>query len=727
MARAVLEIHADGSAIRRVFGEVIAESARASSAISGEWKKVGDSMADSLRRARAEVGASLAAIRRHEKAVTQTQSEESQRRRQLVAVEGGYRDSAFRETEQAAGRAEEAITRNQERQGRRRVSFEQQVAREQERIHRQLVVAREREAQQEARRQEQRRNAFGRGAAAVAGAVGTFGRTAHGAIQDSRERAASVERDVGDVVFQAGGSRADQIAMTRQLQQFAANTPGVDPGALAAGLRAAQTEFSVLGDRNTTAADREQRMREFLDEATLARDLGGDQGETARLSGLFRQQGFGKEQRRALILEATGLAQRGAIETGAITRQAMPAITARMNAAMAALGSDATPEQRQAAAGSAFRQAMAEIEVARGTQGTSAREAGNVLRNVNVRLGSDVVQQKALQNIRRVFGEGSELERALFEADPNRRGRSRLREQYRDALSLTQRFGEVAGNDPQLFQNVFTGGGHGNPMALLANERRILGNLLGADAEGKTGVSRVRELMQGSALTEADVRRGGGIFGQDQQAQLTQAQAQRDASLTDNTSAINRLSNTIRDWSTRNPLGSAALTGAAGLGTTLAGGVLANRAGGALAKGAGGLLGRAGGMLAGAGGAAAAAAPWVAGAAGAAVVGLGIGEGINRLIYNDRDRAQSATGGDTSILSGNTWRGFAQGMRDLFTGGLDLGVARGPDPTTQAAPVVAAVDRLTATIQQGIPTSPHDRSLQDGNAASAPGRTPPAP
>jgi hypothetical protein len=138
-----------------------------------------------------------------------------------------------------------------------------------------------------------------------------------------------------------------------------------------------------------------------------------------------------------------------------------------------------------------------------------------------------------LQNIRTRMGRNSELERALFETDPTRRGHMRLKDQFTDALALTEEFGRVSGNNSELFQNVFAGGGHGNPQSLLANQRRILGNLLNTDAEGKTGVRRTRELMRGSSLTEADLQRGAAVFGGDTQAELAGNRARRGLELTD--------------------------------------------------------------------------------------------------------------------------------------------------------------------------------------------------
>lgn len=538
MARALLTIEVDASAVTRTFGDVREESRSLAAFIRGEFGRLGDAIAEPFRRARREVAGAMAAIRREEERATRAAEEGAHRRERVFAGETHYRESAAQQGAKAHERAEQERTDSTVRHSRRRVTEAQ------------------REAQEIAATARRVREATRQGAQAGERAVAAGGEVAgniHAAISGARGGHAALQRTVGGAVYQAGGTLADVRTSTLAIQQFAAAN-NMSSDELGAALNAAQTEFSVLGDRRTGAPERGRRLQEFLNDARLARDTGNNTGEMARLGGLLGSQGMDASTRRALMLEAAGLAQRGSIELGSITREAMPAITARIGQATSALGANATPEQRQAAARNAFVQAMSEIEVARGTQGTSAREAGNVLRNANVALRSDVTQQKMLQNIRTRMGRNSDLERALYEADPNHRGQVRLRGQFTDALALTEEFGRVAGNDSELFQNIFAGGGHGNPMGLIANQRRILGNLLNTDTEGKTGVSRVRDLQQGSALTEADVRRGAEIFGGDEQALQTGAEERGRIQATDSANPFVRSTRGLDRAAAENPL-----------------------------------------------------------------------------------------------------------------------------------------------------------------------------
>lgn len=585
MGRAVLEIDGDMSGLRAAFLEAREDSRRTSEAIIEDSRRAGVVMRAMWRSVQKQATEALAAVRKEEERTTARSEELAERRRRVVETEAGYRTSAFRTAADETIAAEDNATRAHVQGAARRKRATEDTARAAvraaEQVHRAWTRAGERTGGQ------------------VFEAATQAGGQVLGEARSERERLATTERSVGSALYQAGGRRSDVVEATRALQRFAADN-NMDETELASALNAAQTEFSVLGDRNTSRADRGRNLNRFLETSLLARNTGNSPGEMARLSGLFGQSGLDAGTQRELMLEAAGLAQRGSIETGSITREAMPAITARIGQAMSHLGANATPEQRQRAARDAFVQSMAEIEVARGTQGTSAREAGNVLRNTNVDLRSNVKQEKMLQNIRTRMGRNSELERALFEADPTRRGHMRLRDRFTDAMSFTEEFGRVAGNNSELFQNIFAGGGHGNPQGLIANQRRILGNLLNSDAQGKTGVGRVRELMQGSALTQADVNRGAEIFGGDTAAELAGNRARRGLGLTEPgvTGTVSALDRFAAEHPLLAPLASAGMSLAGEKAFQAIGGRLGGLFGAKGGGGApGGLLGRVAGPV----------------------------------------------------------------------------------------------------------------------------------
>lgn len=392
------------------------------------------------------------------------------------------------------------------------------------------------------------------GVAAVARAGAAFGHEAHDTIQGARERRSTPEREVGNAIYQAGGTRADVERVMQRMTRFAADER-MNFGDIAGAMLAGQTEFSVLGNDGDTDAQREANLQRFMQTALLARNTGNNTGEMVRIQGLLQTAGItdSAEQRR-IMLHLAGMAQRGSVELGSVTREAMGAIRGRM--AVAADRAQAAGENPITAQGDALRQAMAEIEIAR-LAGENPGAGANALRNANLALGSTVRMDKLRQNISHLGNatQRRELESLLFEADPTRQGQMRLRPERQNVLEFMDAFRE-AGVNTESFMTLTEGGGHDNPMSLLANQRRVLGQAL----LGNDGLARVRRILSpDSALTEDDVRRGEGIFKGDSLATLTGGREERDNALTDNTRGIVDLSNKIHDWQIRHPLLSSAI------------------------------------------------------------------------------------------------------------------------------------------------------------------------
>lgn len=721
MPRTILVIEGDASALRRVFSEVREEGRSAAAAVAGEWKKAGDETSKAFRKMRRDAGKALSEIKALESELSYSAQREAERRQQMAQTEGSYRVSARRRAADGEKRVEEDVTRHQQQQSRRRIS----------------------DAEREARSIQRISARWGERVGGAAVSAGTqFAGAIHGEVQSARQRRAGAERNLGLAIYQAGGGRQDVVSARQRVTQFAAQQ-NMDPAELAAALNAAQTEFSTLGNRSTSRGDRNARLEGFLQTAQLARDTGNNVSEFGRLQGLFSTTGFDAGTQRALLLQAAGLAQRGAIETGSVTREAMPAITARMNAAMTRLGPGATAADRQRAAQGAFGQSMAEIEVLRGSTGESARAIGNTMRNANQRLAGTVGQQKILTNIRNMSDRATRerLEASLFEADPTRRGQRRLRSQFTDATTFAQEFGRIAGNDPTRLINTFAGGGHGNPMGFLANERRMLGALLGADTEGQTAAARVKELRgEGVALTEADVSRGRETFTNDAQSQLTAEQTAHDNALTDNTSKLVELSNRFASWSAQNPVANAAL-GTVG---SVAGGVLGQGAGRVAGGAAGRVLtqtavGRAVAPLAAGGGLATGGIAATLAGAGLNAYGWLSGETVGgRRLTGGQRATRALTGGEgLGSLAMAAFTGGAsvpmmaafRGFSDLFGGGGGGARPNGQAPITPEALQQAVQQGVQAGIQGsgGVPVRMNPVEQAHAQAQATGQRRPPAP
>jgi len=521
----------------------------------------------------------------------------------------------------------------------------------------------------------------GRGGMGLGGALrasfGTmqgFVQGVHGEIQDARRtRAGSAQTLIG-AMTQIGAGRADvQIAMGRITA--AAQRHGMTTDEIAGAIAAAQTEFSVLGNRGEfsrlSAGDRSRLMQERISQtigtAVQGRNLGADPGEFTRLAGMFHQNRISVVD--DLLARTVAMAQQGAIEPAAVTRQAMTPILRRMQQAMSRLGPGATQDQLQSAARNEYTEAFAELQVLR-SRGYNPRNAGQGLANVSGALEGNVVAEKMRTNlrnaghgatgatadaIRELLGSG---EHGLFEADPTARGRFRLREGVRgNAMGLAERLSAAGLSDTQA-ENIFAGGGHGNPQSLQRNWRQLITAGMGADAEGHRGFEVIRDLK--NATLSADEQAGmADVYENSPLAELNRNEERRLAALTDNTSQLTRLSTAFADWTAAHPVKAAAVPALAGVAGQIGGAVLGSGGGAVLGEGA--LAGVGGSVGAGLGGIA-------LGGVGLGLAGLGGAAALGAGAYVDRGRYLAGHGlgnNDLDWLGKPTMVGGEESVRNI--------------------------------------------------------------
>lgn len=637
MSRAVFNLTADSSSVVAALNALPGAARRAATLMRAELRSVFRYADKGAKEMQAEVAKAYAEAAVAARRYGDEAKRAEQRHTAVAKSEGGYRTNARKAEADEAIKQEQRITTNAEREARRRVNVARNAAR---------TMTRD-------------------GIARAASAVTSFGGTAHGAIQGARQGIAGGERALGNAVYQAGGDRAEVIARMAQVRAASMRT-GLSVDDITRAAAGAQTEFSSLGSRTMTGSERASRFDDFLRTVTLAANTGNDPAEMARLQGMLSQGGFDSETQNAMMRFTAAAAQEGAVEAGGLTREASSSIQRRMADATGALGNDATPEQRQAAQLAAFRQQVAAIQVFRG-QGQTARNAGNALASIQTFLRDPSRQDKILGNITNAEGATSDqgqrgrlaaLRERLFEADPTRQGKRRLRAQYMDPMMFQAALADAMGNDPTATANILAGGGQGNPQSMLANQRLLMGLLTATDISGRTAASRVMALQKVS-LSDQDIERGAGIFGNDTQSQINREETQRTAALTDNTSALVRLSNSLAGFSAQNPLLAAA-----------AGGVGANMAGLGLARGGGAIAGSLAGTAAvTAGGGIAGAAATTGGVIAAGAVGAAIGEGINRAGAAAVKQRADLTA-ETSIFSARAWSELGSSLAQAFAGTL---------------------------------------------------------
>jgi hypothetical protein len=645
-------------------------------------------------------------------------------------------------------RAQRTATRISDRLSKDRVRSAEKEAKEVERLARGMLVARERAereatkvAQREYRMRErdmnrmyqyearlnqradadhrrsvaQRERRWGamgsRVGSAVYGAATSYASSIHGQVQGARERRASTSRTINNAIYQAGAGAADAPELQAMVYQFAQQN-GISSAEVAQGVNASQTEFNTIGNSRSTQQERRTNMRAALDTMLFARNTGQDTGEVLRVSGMLNNSGItDPAERRQTLLAMTGMAQRGAIELGSVTRTAMAPMQQRIAQSQAELrrtNPNATDADRSHATQQAVLQTFAEMEVGR-AMGQSPRTMGNVMAAMGNSLQSDNTQQKMLQNIRSSnHGHGNAAaEAALFERGQD--GRMRLRST--DALGLSRNLQTAFHGDSTAMQNVFAGGGHGNPQALQANWRRTLGLLMGG--EGNENIGRMIS-GAGKDFTEDDVKRGEGLFAHDEQTTLTSLEEKQNAALTDTTNALVRFSNALNEFEKLHPFsapaaeagGNAAGNIAAGVGGGLIGRVLSKAVpavgtvGRAIAAAPAAVAALPAAISGGASLATIGAGTVAAGATAAGVIGLGAGEAFTRLTNNRADASfggrghhSYAAGNHDSIMNPATWR--------MFAGFISDAIRRNPITATVSPADVVHARTVAATANQG--------------------------
>jgi hypothetical protein len=610
----------------------------------------------------------------------------------------------------ARQQSERDATLEARREGRKRVQDAIGFARQEA-----TAMRRERErAEADIRRADARRSSSwsatgGRMGQAAFGAATSYASGLHGQIQGAREHRALTSRSISNAIYQAGAGGADAPQLQEMVYQFARDNR-MSSAELAEGVNRAQTEFNVLGNSRSTQGERVANMRSSLETMRFARNTGQDTGEVLRVSGMLQNSGITDPmQRRQTLLAMTGMAQRGAIELGSVTSTAMAPIQQRIAQSQAALrrtNPNASDADRAHATQQAVLQTFAEMEVGR-SMGQSPRMMGNIMAQMGNSLQSDVTQQKMLQNLRSSNGGAGNAaaEAALFARDAN--GRSHLRST--DALGLSRNLQTAFHGDSTAMQNVFAGGGHGNPQALQANWRRTLGLLMGG--EGNSAIGRMIS-GAGSDFTERDVQRGEGLFANDEMSKLTQAQERNETALTDATNALVRFSSALADWEKAHPFSAPAAQAGGGLLGNALSGLGGAAAGRVLANGVG-AIGAAGRVAAATG----AAAPGVIGALGAPVGALGAGtiaagvggalaggviagEGLNRAVNsfsrNTLGNRQS-TVRDDSLFNPASWHVVGEALAASFQDAF----RRNPPQITMPPAQIAHVRALAATANPG--------------------------
>lgn len=500
---------------------------------------------------------------------------------------------------------------------------------------------------------------FGQVSLNVAGGIRDFAGQYHDATQSARVTRAGQQHTLYSALAQAGYDTSSAVGAQNTVKSFVQKNKhlGMKTDDVVGALNMAQTEMSVLNPMKGQSKD--DALREALKDIEFAQKTYQDPGEVARLGGMLRQSGLTEDQRHSTILSLTGMAQRGAIELGGVTKEAMPAIQGRMALAMSELGPNATGEDRQKAIQQAVLQAMAEIEVFKG-MGPTAKLSSKHMLAMHTALGSDVVSNKMAQNVLTHYKDDPETQKkilaAAFDVDSSQESGYHLKRGMTDPMKLIAAFGTATNGDVSGVMNTLAGGGHGNPMSMQKPWRDLIGLMMGTNAEGSPSYQKVDEMLNpasGDAFTDKDVERMAGLRGSEDQSALNAMEEDKVAALRDNTSWLNKVSDAFANFMGSHPV--AAMAGQAVAGSV--GAAVISRIG-TFAFGGGAAAGGAGGGAAlGAGGAGA--------GVGAGEVAVGVGAGTAALgaagigmagygIYKEEEASKERTGigfGETVMAS----------------------------------------------------------------------------
>jgi hypothetical protein len=551
MARATLLLDVDTTPARSALGDLRGSARSAQASLTAEARKgererervmrdesrAAQRAASEAARARARLEReSTRAAQQAERERTRNAEKSAAERLRIERDETRKKDRESREAARNADRAEKERTRNAERESAKRVRAEEREARQRSAM-----------ASRNARAAGQR--VIGAGVQAVGAAAVAM----HGQFQDARERRAASEHTLDAAFYQAGVSGAEAQRMRAQIQREVASGSlrGLSTQQVSESIMGAQTEFSVLSQGVTpqmtsaqAEAQRQTNLNRQVELMSLARNTYQDPGEVMRVAGMLGQQGIHGTDQRSMLLSLTGMAQAGSIELSTLSSTALGPL---MQNLARVTNANMTPEQRAAAVQRTTAETMAVGEIGRAA-GLSPRDSINALAKMRGSVVNERTQEKLFS---RLTGEHrEELASQLFETDAQ--GRHRLRNQ--DPIGLMSSLVTGFGGDANAVSNLLGAGGSAAPMVLDAQQRRLIMGMASQTEGGQTIAQRVSGMQAiGERFGEDDVARGASMVAGETHTTLQANEEQRDNVLTDNTSGVKALSDSIRDWRVRHP------------------------------------------------------------------------------------------------------------------------------------------------------------------------------
>lgn len=595
MARAVLRIDVDTSAVARAMGDLRGVARSAQAAMTAEVRREAAQRDRIVRdETRHKQRLELEAVR----TARSTQRAQSDAARVATRERTAAADRASRETIARESNAARIFAANERNRTALHIAEERKRTLATLREERERTIAAQRASRAQAtvaRSQRQAGRDIGhglrRGLNVGGDAALNVARTAYASIRDERLQRAEANRGLTYALGSAGirgfGGRAQQT-----VARFAANT-GMGYGAVVDALMMGQQRGSALELNGRTP---ETALNDALATVRQANATGANAGQLLAARGRLGTAGITGASLDEIMRFTQFAADRGSVEVDQIIQQGLPGALRLMSSRAAGV----SPEQRQRAAVAAFRESVAVQEVMAGAGGR-AGQVSNAYSALQTAMGTprrqDLIRANLTTYAQSLTGtDAATVARraaisglvsgpnAIYEDDPTRRGSRRLRADIESSpLALIDRVTQAMGGNANAAANIFAGGGHGNAQGLLSNVRTIMGTLGSINPEtGRARSDSVRAIMRGGYTTADIGERTRGVE-RDELATIRRNEETRASALTDNTNSLVRLARSIDDFATRNPITTSAMQAGGGLLGGVIGGALFPRIGAALA------------------------------------------------------------------------------------------------------------------------------------------------
>jgi hypothetical protein len=633
-AVAKIKIDADAADVKRVFGDVVRIATSANQDILTSHRKTNAEVTKSLREMQKGYATLANKIKQVmegtarkqealERGVSRTVEGESKRRKRATEEEFNERERAAQESLSVHAKVERQKTERTKSEARRRARAEREASGDSS-------------SSVGAPRQRRRRGEELTFSAPQA--IRGFANTAHGAIQSERQSRANTERTLDDAFKQAipSGANRAEIARHRQAVYRFARERGIREEELAPGLLESQSNFAVISN-GRTEAERSQRLNGALQAGHLGRLTGNDPSETMRFYSALMSSSMGLNSEQALTLtrRAAAAGFSGSVSLGEASSQALGTMMQHVANARA---QNPHADSAQVAQES-MMQFFSDLQI-QAAVGARAGTSGVRGLNLESRLSSAPMMGQLRERLLEEFhGNAGATQRISNMFNHNAHtGATSLQDTYReDPTSFVTQMFQLYNGDVTRFRN--TMGAHNDYSKAAGGHAQIfsspmltsMGNMMAVGGD----VLEQRNRIMNADITPAQLAEMASVTNSEQDTDLARnQQTQRDA-LRDNTSAITRLSDRLENFTSRNPILSAALGNTAGaIGGGLlrgAGGVTLARTGAQVAAAAG--SGAAGTVAAGAGGTAAAGGAATLGLGGTALVGAA---GLVGAVFGDQ-------------------------------------------------------------------------------------------